>query len=127
MTLMQNNARTIENPIRREMIITPSGSRLSVSRVRKVRIYDMHIFRERLKNMVERSGIMSKQPDAPETKDGIYRPGPVERLQMDVDYARKRILIEANRGMNYFEVPIALRDNLLANIAAFEESGKLLV
>ena len=122
-----NSAHTIENPIRRVEIITASGSRLSVSPIRNVRIHDMHIFRERLKSMVERSGIMSRKPDTPDTSGGIYRPGPVERLQMDIEYARKRILIEANRGMNSFEAPVELRDNLEANIRAVEKDGHLLV
>ena len=46
---------------------------------------------------------------------------------MDIDYARKRILIEANRGMNSFEVPVELEENLTANIVNFEQNGDLLV
>ena len=64
----------IDNPIRRQIVTTALGSRLKVSPIRKVRIRDMHIYRERLKDMVLGSGIMSRKPDTPDTSGGIYRP-----------------------------------------------------
>ena len=101
---------TLDDILRKETIITSSGTTLGVPTTRKIRIFDMERFNDRLKSAVALSGIMEQ--DAGRAPDGSGEPTETKRLQLDIHYTRTAILDAYRKERQSLELPIPLKENI---------------
>lgn len=100
----------LDDILRKETIITSSGTTLEVPTTRKTRIFDMAEFNERLKSAVALSGIMEEDPG--HAPDGSDEPTEIKRIQMDIHYARMAILDAYLKERQSLELPIPVKENI---------------